>query len=68
MVTIIPELKYYAPYLTEENPKSGSAVGHLDHRSATEQGLTDAELIPARRAESSQTGEFSEFDSEKPFR
>ena len=62
------KLKYYAPYLTEENPRSGSAEGHLDHRSATEQGLTDAELIPARRAESSQTGEFSEFDSEKPFR
>ena len=62
------KLKYYAPYLTEENPKSGSAEGHLDHRSATGQGLTDAELIPARRAESSQTGEFSEFDSEKPFR
>ena len=62
------KLKYYAPYLTEENAKSGSAEGHLDHRSATEQGLTDAELIPARRAESSQTGEFREFDSEKPFR
>ena len=62
------KLKYYAPYLTEENPKPGSAERHLDHRSATEQGLTDAELIPARRAESSKTGEFSEFDSEKPFR
>ena len=62
------KLKYYAPYLTEENPKPGSAERHLDHRSATEQGRTDAELIPARRAESSQTGEFSEFDSEKPFR
>ena len=62
------KLKYYAPYLTEENSKPGSAERHLDHRSATEQGLTDAELIPARRAESSKTGEFSEFDSEKPFR
>jgi hypothetical protein len=62
------QLKYYAPYLTEENPKSGSAQGHLDHGSSTEQGLADVELIPARRAESSQTDEFSEFDSEKPFR
>ena len=62
------QLKYYAPYLTEEKPKSGSAAAHLDHRSVTESGLTDAELMPARRTESSQTGEFSEFDSEKPFR
>ena len=62
------QLKYYAPYLTEENPDSDSAEGHLDHRSATEQGLSDAVLIPARRAERSRTGEVSEFDSEKPFR
>ncbi|HIG15022.1 MAG TPA: hypothetical protein EYQ32_11315 [Gammaproteobacteria bacterium] len=62
------QLKYYAPYLTEENAKSGSAERHLGHGSATEQGLTDVELIPARRAESSQTDEFSEFDSDKPFR
>ena len=62
------QLKYYAPYLTEEKPKSGSAEAHLHHRSATESGLTDVELMPARRAESSQTDEFSEFDSEKPFR
>ena len=62
------QLKYYAPYLTEEKSKSGSAEAHLHHRSVTESGLSDVELMPARRAESSQTGEFSEFDSEKPFR
>tara|TARA_Y100001960_G_scaffold232355_1_gene244100 strand:- start:397 stop:933 length:537 start_codon:yes stop_codon:yes gene_type:complete len=62
------QLKYYAPYLTEEKAHLGSADGDSDSRSATEQRLTDAVLIPSQRPEHSGTGEFSEFDSEKPFR
>ena len=62
------QLKYYAPYLTEEKTHSGSVDDDSDHRSATGQRPTDAVLISSQRREHSGTGEFSEFDSEKPFR
>ena len=62
------QLKYYAPYLTEEKTHLGSADDDSDHRSATGQRPTDAVLISSQRREHSGTGEFSEFDSEKPFR
>ena len=61
------ELKYYAPYLTEDGGDDSSSGRRLENKSEIETD-EEPEYLPAELVDKEFGGKSSDSDDEKPFR